>query len=176
MDNKEDSDLSKNRLTQEINNLLSVIQESNNNRIKRYELKGNYTNIVTAVAQISEVFGGSCWSEDYHSEKDTPYKEIKPVLKNQFTRTLNPFFDNIGLSTTLLDNYVDKFLNETKRYDNLGQYTDYEYYGNSTTYGLYGLNLDHLISETCSEEVQRIYHKELNKFKEKLPQSPKLKM
>lgn len=174
MENNES--ISKINIEKAIHNLLIVIQESNNNRIKRYELKGSYTNIVTAVAQISEVFGGSCWSEDYHSEKDTPYKEIKPVLKTQFARILNPFFENLGLSTALLENYLDNFLNKTKRYDNVGQYTDYEYYGNSTTYGLYGLNLDNLISETCSEEVQRMYHKELNNFKENLPQSPKLKM
>lgn len=178
MNINEKNNLSTNKLEKAVNNLLISMQDSNQGRLKRYELKGNYNNVVTAVAQISEISGGSCWSEESHYETETSYKEIKPVLKNQFNRALNPFFESIGISTQVLDIYLDQFLDENKKYDKIGEHTDYEYYGNSTTYGVYGLNLDNLIGETCSEEVQRIYYKQLNQISLQNQQvvTPKIKM
>lgn len=124
-------------------------------------------NITYTMVKISEVSGGSCWSEDYHIDTDIPNKELREKLYIRYANRINDFSNSLGIEQYELDEYLKKTLKQEDTSTYLNKYTNYEYYGNSTTYGLYVLNIQNMVKDLASEEINKIYNEYLKIFIEK---------
>jgi hypothetical protein len=131
--------------------------------IEKKHVEANNHSQVVVEEETSRITGGSCWDE---GDEDNTYYEsisdhtIEHGIRFGFKCTLRELIKSLDLS---VDDF-DKWLDNNRPFSRIGEYTRGEYYGNSTTYGLYALPLDTVVEKFCTTVQKEAYKKSLSDF------------
>jgi hypothetical protein len=143
-------------------NLLVNIDDTNQ-RLKNINADQYITTVLTRT-EIASVSGGSCWDEDNHYENTVSDKTIQNELHRKFLNTLTPLIKELDIPVIQLEDWLTEKLSIVTKYSYIKEFYEHEYYGNSTTYGIYGLKIEDVVEKFCDEETKEIYQKELQSF------------
>lgn len=126
-----------------------------------------YATTVLRQTEIRSVSGGSCWNEDDHYDNAVSDKKIQNELYKSFLYEFLLLIKDLNIPVMQLEDWLTEKVSKMGKYSAIREYEQQESYGNSTTYGIFGLKIEDVVEKFCDEETKEIYHNELKDFQEK---------
>lgn len=112
--------------------------------------------------------GGSCWDgvdEDNNYEVLTSDKSVVAGLLNEVNWIVNKHLIGLTVDEDKLTDWIEKNVKSKSKYSYITDYHVNEYYGNSSTYGIYKIDFNTLIEAVCSDKEKKIYQETVENFK-----------
>lgn len=151
------------------NNLLTKIYEYNDSHPRNASKKlENTLGIMYIHEKYYAIEGGTCWDavdEDNSYEVDIGDKSVASGLVSGVTYMLGQEFKELSVKDSIVNEWIEKNVRSKGKYSYITDYFQSEYYGNSSTYGIYKVDLNVLIEEVCSDKEKKIYKEVVEKFK-----------
>lgn len=115
--------------------------------------------------KIYGIEGGTCWDQgdDSTHEVMTSEKAIIKSIVSSVAYIIEELKD-LNLDEQKVKEWMDSNVNQISKYSYIKDYFVAEYYGNSSTYGIYKINLNTLIEHACSDREKQLYSESLKEF------------
>jgi len=118
--------------------------------------------------KIYGVEGGTCWDgpgDDNNHEVMTSDKAIVNSIVRSVEYIINQYLTPLNLDTTKVEEWLDSNVKSLSKYSYIKDYWVAEYYGNSSTYGIYKIDFNNLIEHACSDKEKGFYKESLAEFR-----------
>lgn len=115
--------------------------------------------------KIYGIEGGSCWDQgdDDTHEVVTSEKAIIKSIVSSVAYIIEELKD-LNLDEQKVKEWMDSNVKSMSKYSYIKDYFVAEYYGNSSTYGIYKIDLNPLIAHACSDKEKLFYLEALKEF------------
>ena len=116
--------------------------------------------------KIYGVEGGTCWDEgdDSTHEVITSENKIRKSIVSSVEWIIKKELKDLNLDEQKLKQWMDSNVNSISKHSYIKDYFVAEYYGNSSNYGIYKINLNTLIEQVCSDKEKQFYNEALKEF------------
>lgn len=144
-------------LTQNFTDLLN--DNKKNHQYKELkETKANYSDCLIIKFSVGGAQGGNCWNDNPASGYSDDIEEIRESLEENIESALK-YSLNVGFLNPSEEkiNTVVKMLAKEYEYGEFDNDTEYEYYGNYTTYNLYAIPLKEILSPLMNAEQKEVF-------------------
>jgi hypothetical protein len=149
------------------NKFLIHIYQNNQERVYEYKNLENVVGELYIHKKIYGIEGGTCWDEpgeDNSHEVISGDKEVVNSLAYSVKSIIEQYLKPLNLDETKVKEWLDTNVRSLSKYSYVKEYFEAEYYGNSSTYGIYKIDLNSFIEHVCTDREKNFYKEVAENF------------
>jgi hypothetical protein len=101
--------------------------------------------------------GGTCWDQNNTREFMVNEEKIVKTIVSSVEGIIEAELKDLNLDQSKVKEWMDSNVHSKSRFSYIKDYFVPEYYGNSTTYGIFKIDFNNLIEHACSDREKQLY-------------------
>jgi len=158
------NDYNREELIEKFTDFITDTQKTNEYTITHHKLRDNFIGKYITEVEIGGSSGGNCWNDDPSNAYSVDSSERADRLSENIISHFQYFLKDIGFVTDL--QVTAQRLADDMVYSPFDEYSNNEYYGNYTTYGLFSVDLRDVFKKTLDGDTYDLFEKSLASVKE----------
>lgn len=148
--------------------LLNNIYQENDTYDIKYQKLDNLPGILYVKEKIYAIEGGTCWDqedEDNSYEMIVSDKSIIYGIEGKFSWLVKNNLSELNLPSIRIEEWINNNIRTMSKHSYIKDFHKAEYYGNSSTYGIFEVDFDKFLKKVCSEKDYQYYEEVKKDFK-----------